>query len=44
MDYLWERKEREEQKERFLSHRRDSALFLSRGEQEKRLAQKQKQV
>ncbi|XP_077284622.1 voltage-dependent calcium channel subunit straightjacket isoform X2 [Arctopsyche grandis] len=42
MDYLWEKKEREEQKERFLSHRRDSALFLSRVEQEKRIAHKQK--
>ncbi|XP_053612990.1 voltage-dependent calcium channel subunit alpha-2/delta-3 isoform X3 [Plodia interpunctella] len=35
-DYLWEQRERAEQKERFMSQRRDKALFNSEKEQERR--------
>ncbi|XP_045527355.1 voltage-dependent calcium channel subunit alpha-2/delta-3 isoform X3 [Pieris brassicae] len=35
-DYLWEQRERAEQKERFMSQRRDKALFNSEKEQNRR--------
>ncbi|XP_049879858.1 voltage-dependent calcium channel subunit alpha-2/delta-3 isoform X3 [Pectinophora gossypiella] len=35
-DYLWEQRERAEQKERFMSQRRDKALFNSEKEQDRR--------
>ncbi|XP_037866881.2 voltage-dependent calcium channel subunit alpha-2/delta-3 isoform X1 [Bombyx mori] len=35
-DYLWEQRERAEQKERFLSQRRDKVLFNSEKEQDRR--------
>lgn len=35
-DYLWEQRERAEQKERFMSQRRDKALFNSEREIERR--------
>ncbi|CAH2050712.1 unnamed protein product, partial [Iphiclides podalirius] len=35
-DYLWEQRERAEQKERFLSQKRDKALFNSEKEQDRR--------
>lgn len=35
-DYLWEQRERAEQKERFMSQRRDKTLFNSVKEQERR--------
>lgn len=43
-DYLWEKKECEEQKERFMSHRKNSVLFRSKEEQDRRLYLKKKQV
>lgn len=35
-DYLWDQRERAEQKERFMSQRRDKNLFNSEREQERR--------
>lgn len=35
-DYLWEQRERAEQKERFMSQRRDKTLFNSQKEQTRR--------
>lgn len=43
-DWLWEVKECKEQKERFLSERKDKELFYSEEEQTRRLAQKLKEV
>lgn len=35
-DYLWDQRERAEQKERFMSQRRDKNLFNSAQEQDRR--------
>lgn len=43
-DWSWEVKEREEQKERFLSHRQDRNLFHSPEEQARRMRDKLKKV
>ncbi|GBP42127.1 hypothetical protein EVAR_21131_1 [Eumeta japonica] len=40
-DYLWEQRERAEQKERFMSQRRDKALFNSEKEQDRRWRMRQ---